>query len=53
MAKLTLEDQLGQLPARIDDLIGALREIRDNVTITRDREAIAAEVDLGATLRPR
>jgi hypothetical protein len=45
MAKLTLEDQLGQLPARIDGLIGALREIRDNVTITRDREAIAAEVD--------
>jgi signal transduction histidine kinase len=45
MAKLTLEDQLGQLPARIDGLIGSLREIRDNVTITRDREAIAAEVD--------
>ena len=45
MAKLTLENQLGQLPARIDGLIGALREIRDNVTITRDREAVAAEVD--------
>jgi chromosome segregation ATPase len=45
MAKLTLEDQLGQLLARIDGLIGALREIRDNVTITRNREAIAAEVD--------
>ena len=45
MAKLTLEDQLAQLPGQIDGLVIALQEIRDNVTVTRDREAITAEVD--------
>jgi DNA repair exonuclease SbcCD ATPase subunit len=45
LAKLSLEDQLGQLPGQIDGLIRVLNGIRENVNTIRDREAVAAEVD--------
>lgn len=45
MAKLTLEDRLAQLPGQIDGLVIVLQQISENINVTRDREAVAAEVD--------
>ena len=50
MARLTLQDQLDELPARLAALTGFLADLERNLATTRDVEAIAAEAGVRSAI---